>query len=105
ALILGRVNRTIHYVEETTAMVSYPEFKGRTAIVTGGASQGSIGENIAIDLGAQGARVAVVDIDEAGAERTAQGIRDAGGDAFPVRCDVTSQSSVRDMVKAVVDRT
>src|SRR4051812_16113420 len=86
-------------------MVSYPELKGKTAIVTGAAAEESIGEAIALALAAQGARVAIVDIDESGSARTAEKIKSAGGDGFAARADVTSRESVQAMVKSVVDAT
>lgn len=60
---------------------------GKVAIVTGSAQ--GIGRAIALRLAAEGAKVAVADIDFAGAQRTAGEIKDAGGSAVGVKLDVT----------------
>jgi|DewCreStandDraft_5_1066085.scaffolds.fasta_scaffold00891_10 NAD(P)-dependent dehydrogenase (short-subunit alcohol dehydrogenase family) len=85
-------------------MAIYPELKGKTAIVTGAASLGSIGEAIALAFGRQGTHVAVVDIDEEGAQRVAGQIRRDGGEAFAVRADVTRSDEVEAMVREVLQR-
>ncbi len=61
---------------------------GKVAIVTG-AAQG-IGRAIAMRLAEEGARVAIADINDAGAAKTAEEIRAAGGQAIAVKLDVTS---------------
>lgn len=60
---------------------------GQSAIVTGGGS--GLGEAVARALAAQGARVAILDINEAGARRVAESI---GG--FAARCDITDPEQV-----------
>ena len=72
-------------------------FEGRVAVVTG-AAQG-IGCAIAERLAEEGATVAVVDINKAGAARTAKRI---GGNAFAVECDIGDADSVAAAFKAVV---
>ncbi|MET8649005.1 SDR family oxidoreductase [Nocardia aurea] len=69
-----------------------------TAIVTGGGS--GIGAAIAQRLSAQGAAVAIFDLDEAAAVITAEKITAAGGHAIGVGVDVTD----RDDIDAGVDR-
>jgi len=61
--------------------------QGQSAIVTGGGS--GLGEAVARELARQGARVAVLDINAAGAQRVAA---DIGGIACP--CDVADSASV-----------
>ncbi|MHA6782218.1 SDR family oxidoreductase [Pseudonocardia saturnea] len=73
----------------------------RTAFVTGGAQ--GIGEGIATALGAQGFRVAVVDLNLESAQATAESITAAGGTALAVRADVTDTPSVQAAVKTVTD--
>jgi 2-hydroxycyclohexanecarboxyl-CoA dehydrogenase len=73
----------------------------RTAFVTGGAQ--GIGQGIATTLGAQGLRVAVVDLNLDAAQATAAAITEAGGTALAVRADVTDTTSVAAAVKTVTD--
>lgn len=74
-------------------------FEGRVAIVTGAAR--GIGAAIAKRLGAEGATVAVADINEAGAHDVAGQI---GGAAFAVACDIAEPDAVTALHAAVVDR-
>lgn len=61
----------------------------KVAVVTGAGS--GIGVGVATMLAADGYGVAVVDVDRAGAERTAQRIVASGGDAHAYAVDVTRQ--------------
>ena len=75
----------------------------KTALVTGGA--GRIGSVDAEILAEEGAEVVVLDVDLDGAENVAEGIRDDGGEAFAVECDLTDRDDVRDTVEEVRDDT
>ena len=74
-------------------------FEGRVAIVTGAAR--GIGGAIAKRLGAEGATVAVVDIDEDGARSTAAKI---GGASFALACDIGDPDSVEALHGAAIGR-
>jgi 3-oxoacyl-[acyl-carrier protein] reductase len=63
--------------------------RDRVALVTGGGGERSIGRAIGIRYAAEGARVAVLDIDRAGAHRVADEITAGGGRALAVVCDVS----------------
>lgn len=63
------------------------QMQGQAAIVTGGGS--GLGEAVARELARQGAKVAVLDVNQAGAERVAAAI---GG--LALRCDITDAVSV-----------
>ena len=67
-----------------------------------GAGVAAIGEALARDLAAQGARVVIADIDLAAAERVAAAIRKGGGEATAVQVDVVDRASVQAMIKAAV---
>ena len=73
---------------------------GRPAIVVGAAL--GIGRAIALTFAAAAAKVACLDIDEVAASETAARIRSAGGTAMAHRCDVTSETSIADAVKAAI---
>src|SRR5262245_1298874 len=75
-------------------------FQDRVALVTGAAS--GIGAATARRLAREGARVAVVDVNEAGAREVAGQIEAAGGIAMPVRADVAVAAEVAAMVDRAV---
>ena len=75
-------------------------FEGRTALVTGGGR--GIGAASASRFAAEGATVVVSDLDREPAEAVAQAIRDAGGRALPVACDVTERSAVNALFSAAI---
>jgi NAD(P)-dependent dehydrogenase (short-subunit alcohol dehydrogenase family) len=76
--------------------------KDQVAIVTGAGR--NIGEEIAKLFAAEGARVAVVDLDRPRGERVAEAIRKAGGEAELFVSDVCKGSEVEALVSAVVGR-
>lgn len=73
--------------------------RGKAAIVTGAAS--GIGLACARALAAEGAKVALADLDGDGATRAAAGI---GGESVGTRVDVADPESVERMVAAAVER-
>lgn len=75
-------------------------FAGKTVLVTGGGS--GIGEAVALQLGAQGANVAVADLDLKAATRVAEAVEKAGGVASAIACDVGDADSVKAMVASTV---
>jgi NAD(P)-dependent dehydrogenase (short-subunit alcohol dehydrogenase family) len=76
------------------------KLKDQVAIVTGAGR--NIGEEIAKLFAAEGAKVAVVDMDKTRGERVANAIKSAGGDATPFLADVSNGTDVAALVKAVV---
>ncbi len=76
------------------------DLTGQTALVTGSAT--GIGEAIARQRSAAGARVAIADIDPAAAASTAASIGDG---AFPIALDITQPDQVSQAVAQVLDTT
>jgi NAD(P)-dependent dehydrogenase (short-subunit alcohol dehydrogenase family) len=65
---------------------------GRVCVVTGGG--GGIGRAVAVSLAQAGARVAAIDRDERGLERTRGELHEIGGSHAVERCDATSTESI-----------
>ncbi len=79
------------------------ELAGRVALVTG-ASKG-VGRGIALELAAEGAKVAVnFNSDAAGAHETVASIAASGGEAFPVGASVSNAHQVNRMIESVIER-
>src|SRR5215510_14835673 len=78
------------------------KLKNQVAIVTGAGR--NIGEEVAKLFAAEGAKVAVVDLDRLRGERTVNAIKAQGGEAELFVTDVSKGADVSAMVKAVVGR-
>ncbi len=76
--------------------------KDKIAVVTG-ASRG-IGRAIALRLAAEGAKVVVTATTLDGAQKTADAIRQSGGEALPVQVNVADADSVTQLFKTVMDQ-
>ncbi len=80
--------------------------ENRTAVVTGAAS--GIGKAIALRFASEGASVVVADLSETqreGGEKTVAAIRQAGGSAEFVACDVTRNEDLESAVERAVAQT
>jgi NAD(P)-dependent dehydrogenase (short-subunit alcohol dehydrogenase family) len=78
------------------------DLKGKVAIVTGAAS--GIGRESALAFARAGAKVCCADVTVDAGEETVQMIKDAGGEAFFVRCDVSQDAEVAAMVAKTVEK-
>lgn len=74
----------------------------KVALITGAAS--GLGRRIAEVYAGRGAKVAIADIDLAGADAVAESIRAKGQSAMGVKMDVTSEQEVDAGAQAVVDQ-
>ena len=74
---------------------------GKAAVVTGGSS--GFGEGIAKRFAAEGAKVVVADIDEAGGQRVVEDITSAGGVASFIATDVAEAADNQAMIQASLD--
>jgi 3-oxoacyl-[acyl-carrier protein] reductase len=77
------------------------KLQNKVAIVTGG-SRG-IGKAIALRLATEGAKVAVTATTQAGADKTAEEIRQSGGQAIGFATDIADAKQVDALIKGVVD--
>lgn len=73
------------------------DLSGRHALVTGGGS--GLGLAIAEGLASAGARLTLVGRDAGKIEHAADAIRNAGGQAVPVACDLTNRAALSPLVE------
>ena len=77
------------------------DFSGKVAVITGGSS--GIFQGIANGYGEAGAKVALIDINVAGAEETKRAIEDNGGSAKVYKCDVSKVPAIVDTVERILN--
>ncbi|MDY7559780.1 SDR family oxidoreductase [Pseudomonas sp. 10B1] len=75
-------------------------FSGQVALVTGAAA--GIGRATALAFAAEGLKVVVADLDSEGALGTVELIHAAHGEALFVRCNVTQEADVKNMMEQAV---
>ena len=74
----------------------------KVALITGAGS--GMGKAAALLFAAEGAAVAVIDVNEAGANEVAKEITASGGKAFAMRADVSNPADAEKMVEETVKR-
>lgn len=77
------------------------DFDGRIAVITGGGR--GFGRAFGSALAERGAHAVLADIDPDAADESAASIREKGGRASAVTCDVANESQVEDMVTEVAE--
>jgi NAD(P)-dependent dehydrogenase (short-subunit alcohol dehydrogenase family) len=78
------------------------EFKGRVAVITGGAS--GIGLALARSLGAEGMKLVIADVDEAALKAAEAELKAAGREVLAQRTDVSKAEDVKALADAAVAR-
>lgn len=79
------------------------DFTNQVVIVTGSGSPKGMGRVTAKTFANQGAKLVIVDINEAGVNETVDIIKQSGHEAIGIKVDITSKESVDAMVKTVLD--
>lgn len=82
-------------------MSKLKSLRGRTALVTGASS--GIGRCLALRLGREGARVALVSRRRDALETVAEAVRAGGGQALALPCDVVEREQVFDAARHAVE--
>ena len=77
------------------------QFKGKTALVTGGSS--GIGRATALMFASRGATVVIASRSEQESAKTIQAIAAAGGKAKFIKTDVTSESRVEALIGSIAN--
>jgi NAD(P)-dependent dehydrogenase (short-subunit alcohol dehydrogenase family) len=78
------------------------DFHGKVALITGAGN--GIGRAAAVGFASRGAKVVVVDRDQAAGEATAGILRQQGGEALFVPADVTQSADVQNYVKLALEK-
>ena len=79
------------------------QLKGKSAVITG-AGRG-IGKDIARRFATEGAEVIIAEIDRAHAESVVMDIKDGGGTAYAIICDVSEPNDVDSLFQQTYDLT
>lgn len=75
--------------------------EGKTAIITGAAA--GIGESVAKLFAAEGARLSLCDVNMELLSSLVESIRENGGEAIPISCDVSDEEQVKKMVQTTME--
>jgi NAD(P)-dependent dehydrogenase (short-subunit alcohol dehydrogenase family) len=77
-------------------------YDGKVAVISG--TSGGIGAATARRLASEGAKVVLADIAVAGAEKTAETIRAAGGECFVHYLDLAEEESIKALIDDTIER-
>ena len=77
------------------------QLEGKVALTTGGSS--GIGRASALMFAREGAKVVVADVDVEGGEETVRMIKESGGEAIIVKCDVSKAFEVEALINKVIE--
>jgi len=88
-------------MSEDKSNSKFCDLEGKVAIVTGAAK--GMGEADSIKLANAGAKVVLVDISKEDCEKVAEKIKETGGEAIAVKCDVSKKEEVENVVKEALN--
>lgn len=75
--------------------------KGKVAVITGSAR--GIGKSIATLFARQGAKIVISDVADEIGEKTAQEIKELGGEAIYIHCDVSDPRDAEGLIRSAVE--
>ena len=79
-----------------------PDLKNKVAIITG--ARRGMGKADALLLAKNGAKVTVADISQEDCQLVVDEIEKSGGEALAVKCDVTDEKDIEEMIKKTVEK-
>lgn len=80
----------------------HEDLKGKVAIITG--ARRGMGKADALALAKNGAKVVVADISQEECQIVVEEIKKIGGEAMAVKCDVTNEKEIEEMVRKTVEK-
>lgn len=78
------------------------DLKGKIAVITGGAT--GIGLAVALELTKEGTKVVLASTNLERLQAAVTTVEEAGGEAFPVVCDVTDRTSIQELFNVVTEK-
>ncbi len=78
-----------------------PKLKDKVAVITG--ARRGMGKADALVLAREGAKVVVSDISQEECQEVAEEIKEKGGEAMALKCDVSKKEEVDEMIKKTID--
>jgi len=80
----------------------YEDLKGKVVIITG--ARRGMGKADALAFAKNGAKVVVVDISQEECQLVVDEIKKSGGEGLAVKCDVTNEKEIEEMVKKTIEK-